>query len=70
MQLTWTTILLLTSMVAAAPYIDEGIVGGEPVGFNDMYPFMAALQNRPISRKSQYCGGSFIAPNLVLTAAR
>ena len=64
------TALLLSSCVAAAPFLDEGIVGGEPVGANDMFPFMAALQHRPISRKSQYCGGSFIAPNLVLTAAR
>jgi secreted trypsin-like serine protease len=43
-----------------------GIVGGEPVGASDKYPWIVALQH-PI--RGFFCGGSLIAKNLVLTAA-
>lgn len=45
------------------------IVGGEPVGTNEKYPFITSLQKLPIGPRKGYCGGSLIAPNIILTAA-
>ena len=42
------------------------IVGGEPAPLG-RYPFFAGLQNFP--DQAPFCGGTLIAPNVVLTAA-
>ena len=46
------------------------IIGGKPVEDKNKYPWMAALiysDYEPID--GQFCGGSLIAPNYILTAA-
>jgi trypsin len=46
------------------------IVGGEPAGPNDN-PFQVALLNKTVSDNysAQFCGGTIIAPNVIVTAA-
>ncbi len=56
--------LMLGSGSAAAEEEQLRIVGGQPAGPGE-YPFMAAL----MSNGYQFCGGSLVAPNWVLTAA-
>ena len=55
---------------AAAPSDDTEIVGGQPAG-PDEYPFQVALLRRGVSNRyqAQFCGGSLISPDTVLTAA-
>ncbi|KAJ3066400.1 Azurocidin, partial [Quaeritorhiza haematococci] len=41
------------------------VVGGDPVGTPEKYPWLVSLQNNG----RHFCGGSLIAPNVVMTAA-
>ncbi|KAJ3080118.1 hypothetical protein HK102_003284, partial [Quaeritorhiza haematococci] len=73
--------LPFASLIPAAPTVsppstnplddarDPRIIGGVPVGSNDKYPFMVSLQKVVDNKRTQWCGGSLIAPDLVLTAA-
>lgn len=70
---------LLSASVYSAPVENEpsiavedpsGIVGGEPVGSSAKYPWMVSLQRSPVGPGKAFCGGSLIAPNVVMTAAR
>lgn len=55
---------------SAGSGIPEPIIGGSEVQ-PGQYPFMAALLNpaRPEERGGQFCGGSLLTPNAILTAA-
>ena len=55
---------------APAPSDDTEIVGGQPADPGE-YPFQVALLQRGISNRyqAQFCGGSLISPDTVLTAA-
>jgi len=47
----------------------DDIVGGAVVRAPDRYPFLAWLGDRDGTGLSQFCGGTLIAPRVVLTAA-
>lgn len=53
-----------------SPGLSAKIVGGEPAQPNDN-PFQVALLNKNVtdSYSAQFCGGTLIAPNIVVTAA-
>lgn len=55
---------------APAPNPDGEIVGGVPADPGE-YPFLVALLSRRVGNRSQaqFCGGSLISPDTVLTAA-
>ncbi|KAJ3087314.1 hypothetical protein HK102_011370 [Quaeritorhiza haematococci] len=64
--------LALSALVSAAP-VDPAerssdppiaVVGGDPVGNQDKYPWIVSLQQN----NRHFCGGSLIAPNVVMTA--
>ena len=68
-----TLALLIGSLVAlgggAVPA--AAIVGGSVVGPSESYPFLGALVDHPIASAYDgfFCGGTLVAPMLVLTAA-
>lgn len=45
------------------------IVGGTIVDSGDKYPFLAWIGDKDLSGLMQFCGGTLIAPRIVLTAA-
>ncbi len=55
---------------APGPSDDTEIVGGQPADPGE-YPFQVALLQRGVSNRyqAQFCGGSLISPDTVLTAA-
>ena len=53
---------------SSAEELQAKIVGGTPVGSNDVYPFMATLYEI-IGIPQFRCGGTLIGRNIVLTAA-
>ncbi|KAJ2995171.1 hypothetical protein HDV02_000997, partial [Globomyces sp. JEL0801] len=54
----------LASAILAAP-TDKPVVGGTPVGSQDVYPWLVALRRNGRG----HCGGSLISPTKILTAA-
>jgi secreted trypsin-like serine protease len=52
-----------------APPVSPFIVGGVPVNNISELPWQVALVDGDDSKRDQFCGGSLIAPNWVLTAA-
>src|SRR3954469_7849359 len=62
--------LVVALLVLALPSSASAIVGGQPATRD--YPHMAALLYDPAGGDDQYdftCGGSLVAPDMVLTAA-
>lgn len=77
LSLALVATLLLPAAVASGqatpepgPSGDTEIVGGEPANPGE-YPFQVALLRRGVANRyqAQFCGGSLIAPDTVLTAA-
>ncbi len=46
---------------------DKGIIGGEVVTSSEKYPWVVSIVR---NGNLQWCGGSLVAPNVVMTAAR
>lgn len=65
-RLTWGMALAIA--IIASPGSAPAIVGGSNASAGE-YPFMTAVFTGSSPADGQYCGGSLVAPTLVLTAA-
>ena len=66
MNSTYLVLFIASLTVAHAADAGLRIVGGESVAVG-RYPYMVGLHDSSLG--SPFCGGSLIAPNVVLTAA-
>lgn len=68
--ITLATLTALVSVGIAAPSYDGRIIGGL-LASEHTFPFLVGLSITKVTQDNGtfWCGGSLIAPNLVLTAA-